>query len=133
MSDDQDQGDEEMMVSFEVRRCRTASVESFTLTHGRSYLQSVDELQQHGINVQDITKLKSAGICTILAVAQSTRKNLLKIKGLSEAKVEKLKLPMDMGGASGKVAYIDTEGTFRPDRVKAIADRFGVDAKTVAE
>jgi meiotic recombination protein DMC1 len=42
-------------------------------------------------------------------------------------------LPMDMGGASGKVAYIDTEGTFRPDRVKAIADRFGVDAKTVAE
>jgi RecA/RadA recombinase len=42
-------------------------------------------------------------------------------------------LPMDMGGASGKVAYIDTEGTFRPDRVKAIAERFGVDAKTVAE
>lgn len=33
-----------------------------------------------GINVQDITKLKSAGICTILGVAQSTRKNLLKIK-----------------------------------------------------
>lgn len=40
---------------------------------------------------------------------------------------------MDMGGASGKVAYIDTEGTFRPDRIKAIAERFGVDAKTVAE
>lgn len=27
----------------------------------------------------------------------------------------------------GKVAYIDTEGTFRPSRVRAIAERFGVD------
>ena len=53
--------------------------------------QSVDELQSQGINVQDINKLKATGICTILAVSQTTRRNLLKIKGLSEAKVEKLK------------------------------------------
>ncbi|WWC92542.1 meiotic recombinase Dmc1 [Kwoniella dendrophila CBS 6074] len=155
---------------------------------------SVDELQNHGINVQDIVKLKAAGIVTVLGVAQTTRRHLLKIK----AKVEKLKevtakmlpppfltgteiadrrqdviyittgsksvdamlgggistqcitevfgeyrtgktqlchtlcvstqLPIETGGASGKVAYIDTEGTFRPDRVKAVADRFGVDA-----
>ncbi|OWZ69660.1 meiotic recombinase Dmc1 [Cryptococcus neoformans] len=160
--------------------------------------ESVDELQQHGINALDIAKLKSAGIVTILGVAQTPRKNLLKIKGLSEAKVEKLKetctkilppafltgteiadrranvvyittgsksvdamlgggiatqsitevfgeyrtgktqlchtlcvstqLPEDQGGGSGKVAYIDTEGTFRPDRVRAVADRFGVDS-----
>lgn len=43
-------------------------------------VQSVDELQQHGINMQDILKLKNSGICTILGVAQTTRKNLLKIK-----------------------------------------------------
>ncbi len=42
-------------------------------------------------------------------------------------------LPIDMGGACGKVAYIDTEGTFRPDRLKAIADRFGVDGNQAAE
>ncbi|KIR38764.1 meiotic recombinase Dmc1 [Cryptococcus deuterogattii CA1014] len=153
--------------------------------------ESVDELQQHGINALDIAKLKAAGIVTILGVAQTPRKNLLKIKGLSEAKVEKLKppafltgteiadrranvvyittgsksvdamlgggiatqsitevfgeyrtgktqlchtlcvstqLPEDQGGGSGKVAYIDTEGTFRPDRVRAVADRFGVDS-----
>jgi hypothetical protein len=30
--------------------------------------------------MQDITKLKAAGVCTILGVAQTTRKNLLKIK-----------------------------------------------------
>nr|XP_031858272.1 meiotic recombinase Dmc1 [Kwoniella shandongensis]KAA5525344.1 meiotic recombinase Dmc1 [Kwoniella shandongensis] len=160
--------------------------------------ESVDELQAHGINVQDILKLKTAGIVTILGVAQAPRKTLLKIKGLAESKVEKLKeictkilppaflsgteiaerrqnvvyittgsksvdamlgggistqsitevfgeyrtgktqlchtlcvtaqLPEDQGGASGKVAYIDTEGTFRPDRVRAVADRFGVDS-----
>lgn len=31
----------------------------------------------------------------------------------------------------GKVAYIDTEGTFRPDRIKKIAARFDVDGDTV--
>jgi len=38
-------------------------------------------------------------------------------------------LPPEMGGASGKVAYIDTEGTFRPDRIRAVAERFGVDSE----
>jgi len=42
-------------------------------------------------------------------------------------------LPAEYGGASGKVAYIDTEGTFRPDRIKAIAERFGVDGTLALE
>ncbi|THH33478.1 hypothetical protein EUX98_g706 [Antrodiella citrinella] len=42
-------------------------------------------------------------------------------------------LPPDMGGASGKVAYIDTEGTFRPDRIRSIADRFGVNGEMALE
>ncbi|RXW19175.1 hypothetical protein EST38_g6676 [Candolleomyces aberdarensis] len=122
-----------------------------------------------GINVQDITKLKSAAINTIFGVIMTTRRQMLKIKGMSEAKVEKIKeaaqkiagssfatgvevqdkrkkvltistgsklvdgilgvygeyrtgktqlahtmsvvaqLPAEYGGASGKVAYIDTE------------------------
>lgn len=41
--------------------------------------------------------------------------------------------PCTQGGASGKVAYIDTEGTFRPDRVQAIAERFGVDKEAVLD
>ncbi|KAF7292723.1 RecA family ATPase [Mycena indigotica] len=167
------------------------------------FFDSVDELQQHGINVQDILKLKAAAINTVSGVVMSTRRQLLKIKGMSEAKVEKVKdaankimgssfatgveiqekrkrvftvstgskvvdqimgggitsqsisevygefrtgktqlahtmsvvaqLPAEMGGASGKVAYIDTEGTFRPDRIKAIADRFGVDSTMALE
>ncbi|KAJ3752303.1 putative DMC1 protein [Lentinula raphanica] len=157
---------------------------------------TVDELQQHGINMQDIHKLKAAAINTVSGVNMTTRRQMLKIKGMSEAKVEKIKgssfatgievqdkrkrvlvistgsksvdailgggimsqsisevygefrtgktqlahtmsvvaqLPPDLGGASGKVAYIDTEGTFRPDRIKSIADRFGVDGNMALE
>lgn len=163
----------------------------------------VDELQQHGINMQDILKLKAAAINTVSGVNMTTRRQLLKIKGLSEAKVEKIKeaahkilgssfatgfevqdrrkriliistgsksvdamlgggimsqsltevygefrtgktqlahtmsvitqLPTELGGASGKVAYVDTEGTFRPDRIKSIAERFGVDGNMALE
>lgn len=32
-----------------------------------------------------------------------------------------------------QVAYIDTEGTFRPDRIRAIAERFNVDADAALE
>ena len=32
-----------------------------------------------------------------------------------------------------KVAYIDTEGTFRPERIRPIALRFGLDADAVLE
>jgi meiotic recombination protein DMC1 len=36
-------------------------------------------------------------------------------------------LPKERGGAEGKVAYIDTEGTFRPERIGEIAERFDLD------
>ena len=37
------------------------------------------------------------------------------------------------GGGGGKVAYIDTEGTFRPERIQPIAERFGLDHESVLE
>ncbi|KAG5459316.1 MAG: hypothetical protein BJ554DRAFT_292 [Olpidium bornovanus] len=51
----------------------------------------VNSFQKHGINVSDIQKLKKEGICTVTAVIQATRRNLCKVKGLSETKVEKIK------------------------------------------
>jgi RecA/RadA recombinase len=33
-------------------------------------------------------------------------------------------LPSEMGGAEGKVLYIDTEGTFRPQRLAQIAEKY---------
>lgn len=35
-------------------------------------------------------------------------------------------LPLDQGGGEGKAIYIDTEGTFRPERLQQIAARYGL-------
>lgn len=40
-------------------------------------------------------------------------------------------LPREKGGANAKVVWIDTEGTFRPERIKQIAEHFGLDYMTV--
>ncbi|CEP12943.1 hypothetical protein [Parasitella parasitica] len=174
-----------------------------TAQEGNLFYTEVDELQMHGIGVADITKLKTAGVCTVRGVQMMTKKALLKIKGLSETKVDKIKeaavksqgpgfvtakeiavqrekvvkistgskqldvllgggiqtmsltevfgeyrtgktqlahtlcvqvqLSEDDGGANSKAAYIDTEGTFRPDRIVSIADRFGVDPEIVLD
>ncbi|KAK9378415.1 Rad51-domain-containing protein [Kockiozyma suomiensis] len=182
------------------------TIEKRTLDSDPGELESildVDELQALGINAADIQKLRAAGIYAISTVLSTTRRNLLKVKGLSEIKVEKIKeaagkllntgfisatdqaqnrsrviaistgsaaldavlgggiktmsitevfgeyrcgktqlahtfcvtaqLPRNMGGAEGKVAYIDTEGTFRPERLRDIAERFGVDPDQVCD
>ncbi|EPZ30915.1 Meiotic recombination protein DMC1/LIM15-like protein [Rozella allomycis CSF55] len=164
-------------------------------------IQSVDLLQSQGIGVADINKLKAVGICTLKGLLMTTRKALGKVKGLSEAKVDKLleaaaklssggfitameyaqrrqavlkistgskeldkligggiqtmsiteafgefrtgktqlshtlcvtcQMPVEEGGANSKVALIDTENTFRPDRLRAIATRFNMDPEEV--
>lgn len=40
-------------------------------------------------------------------------------------------MPRKQGGGEGKVLYIDTENTFRPERIKSIAGRFELDAEEV--
>ncbi|KAJ0090811.1 hypothetical protein Patl1_13697 [Pistacia atlantica] len=42
-------------------------------------------------------------------------------------------LPLDQGGGEGKAMYIDAEGTFRPQRLLQIADRFGLNGADVLE
>jgi len=37
----------------------------------------------------------------------------------------------EKGGGEGKAMYIDTEGTFRPERLTDIASRFGLDPEEV--
>lgn len=192
-------------------------------------------LQEHGVAINDIQKLNDAGFHTIESVAHSTVRKLSEVRGLSEAKVLKLKeivktmvpldfktaadaledrkqlvtlttgsteldklleggietgsltevfgefrtgktqlchtlcvtcqMPISEGGAEGKVSfergsqlcwltwvhhvcsliltlsrvismqaiYIDTEGTFRPERLQAIAERFGMDPSVALE
>uniref|UniRef100_A0A665U9G4 RecA family profile 2 domain-containing protein n=1 Tax=Echeneis naucrates TaxID=173247 RepID=A0A665U9G4_ECHNA len=65
-----------------------------------------DLLQKHGINMADIKKLKSVGICTVKGIQMTTRKALCNIKGLSEAKVEKIK------EATGKMLNVGFQTAF---------------------
>ncbi|KAH6848674.1 Rad51-domain-containing protein [Alternaria alternata] len=179
-----------------------SSVASDDSNNDDGFIVDIDAIQAHGIGAVDISKLKSNGYYTIASVHSATRRNLLKIKGFSEIKVDKVKdaiakcqpsgggfqtahelghlrkrvikistgskaldavlgggfqtmsisevfgefrcgktqlshtmsviaqLPKDMGGAEGKVAYI---GTFRPERIAQIAERFGVDPETAQD
>ncbi|GAB1602420.1 meiotic recombination protein DMC1/LIM15 homolog [Argonauta hians] len=165
--------------------------------------QDIELLQNHGINAADIKKLKQSGICTIRGIHMTTRKKMCNIKGISEAKMEKIKeaslkicengfftalqyshkrkqvfhistgseeldkllgggiesmsiteafgefrtgktqlshtlcvtaqLPGDNGYTGGKVVFVDTENTFRPDRLRDIADRFNLDQEAVLD
>ncbi len=42
-----------------------------------------------------------------------------------------VQLPLDMGGANGKAVFIDTEGTFRPERVRQMAEAVGANPEKV--
>ncbi|ETN58581.1 DNA repair protein RAD51 [Anopheles darlingi] len=154
----------------------------------------IGKLEGNGITSGDIKKLAEAGFHTIESVAFAPKKQLLTIKGISEAKADKIlqeatkhvpmgfttatewhqkrseiiqlttgskeldkllgggietgsitemfgefrtgktqlchtlavtcQLPVSQNGGEGKCLYIDTEGTFRPERLLATAERY---------
>ena len=166
-------------------------------------LIEIDRLTEAGIPAADVTKLRQAGIFTVPGIHMQCRKDLANIKGLSEAKVDKIieaarkvcdagfisgvsclqqrsrvtklttgsssldrllgggmesmsiteafgefrtgktqlahtlcvtcQLPTSLGGGNGKAIYIDTESTFRPERIKPIAERYGLDGAAALE
>lgn len=174
-------------------------------THATVCFHRIEELESHGINKTDITKLKAGGYHTIEAVAHSTLRKLMEVKGISEQKAQKLKdlikanqlvslgfqtassklegmkdmiaistgskdldnllgggietgslteifgefrtgktqlchtlcvnaqRPLDQGGAEGKAIYVDTEGSFRPQKLVAIAERFHMNPEEVLD
>ncbi|KAG7578328.1 DNA repair Rad51/transcription factor NusA alpha-helical [Arabidopsis thaliana x Arabidopsis arenosa] len=165
-------------------------VEREEIDEDEDLFEMIDKLVAQGINAGDVKKLQDAGIHTCNGLMMHTKKNLTGIKGLSEAKVDKIceaaekivrksvvkittgcqalddllgggietsaiteafgefrcgktqlahtlcvttQLPTNMKGGNGKVAYIDTEGTFRPDRIVPIAERFGMDPGAVLD
>ena len=42
-----------------------------------------------------------------------------------------VQLPLEKGGANGKAVFIDTEGTFRPERIKQISEGIGANPEKV--
>lgn len=165
--------------------------------------QKLSKLEGCGINASDIKKLEEAGFYTMEAVAFAPKKQLLAIKGISEAKADKIlaevmklvpmgfttatefhqkrseiiqittgskeldkllgggietgsiteifgefrtgktqlchtlavtcQLPIDYNGGEGKCLYIDTEGTFRPERLLAVSQRYGLSGNDVLD
>nr|WCZ58603.1 DNA repair protein RAD51 homolog 1 [Andalucia godoyi] len=163
----------------------------------------IEKLEEQGIAAADVKKLKEAGYFTVEAVAYVQKRNLLNVRGISEAKCDKIvdaaakfvqmgftsakdfskvrenviqissgskeldtllhggietgsvteifgefrtgksqichtlcvtcQLPLSEGGGEGKAMYIDTEGTFRPERLNSIAQRFGLDPEDILE
>ncbi|KAH7823927.1 DNA repair protein RAD51 [Monocercomonoides exilis] len=81
--------------------------------------KALDELLEGGIETGSITeifgefKTGKTQICHTLCVT--------------------CQLPQDQGGAEGKALYIDTEGTFRPERLVKTAERFGLNSADVLD
>ncbi|KAG0062348.1 recombinase rad51 [Linnemannia elongata] len=158
-----------------------------------------EKLEECGIQAADVKKLKDAGYYTVESIAFTPKKTLLTIKGISEAKADKiiteasrlvpmgfttatefhqrrsgmlqlttgsgeldkllgggietgaitelfgefrtgksqlchmLALPVSMSGGEGKCLYIDTEGTFRPERLLAISERYNLNGEEVLD
>jgi DNA repair protein RadA len=42
-----------------------------------------------------------------------------------------VQLPVEQGGANGKAVFIDTEGTFRPERIRQMAERYSANGDKV--
>uniref|UniRef100_H2YAH9 DNA repair protein RAD51 homolog n=1 Tax=Ciona savignyi TaxID=51511 RepID=H2YAH9_CIOSA len=160
----------------------------------------INKLEQSGISTSDIKKLKEHGYHSVEALAYAPKKELVGVKGISEAKADKIiieaaklvpmgfttatefhqrrseiiqitsgskeldkllggletgsiteifgefrtgktqichtiaatcQLPIEQGGGEGKCMYIDTEGTFRPERLLAVAERYGLNGADV--
>lgn len=161
----------------------------------------VTQLEKCGIAAADVKKLQEGGYNTVESIAFSTKKHLINVKGISEAKADKIiqaaaslvnlgfssaatllqtrqdivfistgsaaldkllgggietgsltemfgefrtgktqlchtlavtcQMGIQDGGGQGKCMWIDTEGTFRPERIVPIAERFGLDSQDV--
>lgn len=50
----------------------------------------IETLEEHGIGMQDIQRLKKEGYCTIKSILMDVKKNLAKVKGISEGKLDKI-------------------------------------------
>lgn len=72
-----------------------------------SFFQDIDTLEQSGINIADIKRLKDGGICTVKGIQMATRKTLCAIKGFSEAKVNNIKEACQKLNATGFMTALE--------------------------
>ena len=97
--------------------------------------KELDKLLQGGIETGSITEIfgefrtGKTQLCHTMAVTCQVRRRLHPgdaVVLLLTRERAVLQLPIDQGGGEGKCLYIDTEGTFRPERLLACAERYGL-------
>jgi DNA repair protein RAD51 len=178
-----------------MEQCEAAQVEGGPLP--------ISILEKQGISAGDIKKLQEEGFNTVESIAFATKKTIAAVRGISDAKADKImaaatqlvpmgfasandfnqirkeiifistgsteldkllgggietgslteifgefrtgktqichtlavtcQLPIENGGGQGKCLWIDTEGTFRTERIKPIAERFGLNPDDVMD
>ena len=81
--------------------------------------ESLDKLFDGGVETQALTEIYGEFGCGKTQFAHT-----LSVQ---------VQLPIDQGGLEGNVIYIDTENTFRPERIVAIAQAKGLDPETVLD
>ncbi len=52
--------------------------------------------QQHGVNSGDVKKLQEGGYSTVEAVAYAPKKEIVNIKGISDAKADKILVSLSL-------------------------------------
>ena len=75
----------------------------------------VDSLQAIGVHATDIAKLRGAGLCTVGQVLATPTKALLAIKGISDAKVEKV---MEAARKLKNVGFVSGVQALRAQRTR---------------
>lgn len=100
--------------------------------------KELDKLLGGGVETGSITEIfgefrtGKTQLCHTLAVTcQVSPTVLARVQGAGRSTSIKIllcctQLPIDNGGGEGKCLYIDTEGTFRPERLLAVAERYGI-------
>lgn len=87
----------------------------------RTGSQELDRLLGGGVETGSITEVSLAYSLTILF--QIFGEYRTGKSQLCHNLAVMCQLPVEMGGAEGKCMWIDTEGTFRPERLLAVAQR----------
>uniref|UniRef100_A0A383W8N5 RecA family profile 1 domain-containing protein n=1 Tax=Tetradesmus obliquus TaxID=3088 RepID=A0A383W8N5_TETOB len=109
------------------------------LTTAGSWISGAEAMQKRAREIVKVTT-GAAALDTLLGGGMET-KAITELYGeyrtgktqLCHTLCVAVQLPIAQGGGAGKAAYVDTEGTFRPERIRAIAARFNLDPDAVLD
>ena len=95
-------------------------------TSGEEIMKKREAMMKITLGSEELNKLTGGGIETG-AITEAYGQYGSGKSQLAHTLAVRVQLPSDKGGAEGVAVYIDTEGTFRPERIQKIAEDAGLD------